>query len=154
MLENQVCSMELSKRLEVLGLNKKSIFVWEYLNEACYGIKYLPYAVVPNQFTQLQIYKAYTSTELIDLLPPCIDFRHDTPFNNGWLVIQKRSAKNIQYIVSYVCDTYLAEEMANPSNPQSKTFCKTHDENLSNALAKMAIFLLENKLMEINNERK
>src|SRR5689334_3228066 len=68
-LEDQCCSLELSKKLKELNIKQDSVFVWEYFNDNCYGIKYRPYAVVTTIENKLNLYSAFTVAELGEILP-------------------------------------------------------------------------------------
>ena len=148
-LSEEVCSLEMAIKLKELGILEESVFVWEYVDEKCYGVKFIPHAVVPNPIFEhgIKIYPAYNASELINILPPCIDIKTDCPFNYFWLQIEKRTAENIKYIVRYLCDSIPGEEI---NNPHFKVqFTHTYSSNLSDALAKMIIYLIEEKLIEI-----
>lgn len=146
-LEDQLTSLELSKRLAELGIKQDSIFYWitsihhkdeiitrnKLLNEKAYPVKQ---------------YSAFTASELLEILPACVDTKKDEPFNNFWLHINKRSAKNIQYIASYICDTHAGDEIIDGDNLLFRSLCRNYDEILSNCLAKILIFLIENGICE------
>jgi hypothetical protein len=146
-LEDQVCSLELSEKLLTLGVKQKSIFVWEYFDKKCYSVKFIPYAVVPDSLNNFKLFPAFTVAELGEMLPPWIDIKKNEPFNIFGLQIIKRQSRNIQFIVSYECDTIAGEEVNNPL--ARLQLCKTFDEKEAYARAKMLIYLLENKLMEL-----
>ena len=149
-LEAQVVSLDLAMRLKELGIKKGSQFY--YVKATSIGdhkfVKEVCMIAHISQTTGLSKdwYSAYTVSELLEMLPACVDFKTEEPFNFGWLKIQKRSAKNIQYIVHYECDTQSLEEACN--SVFMKIFTKDHDEQLANALAKTLIYLIENNHME------
>lgn len=146
-IEDQVCSLELAKILKELGVPQKSIFVWEYFDDNCYGIKFIPYAVVTDQFNKLELYAAFTSGELGRLLPNTVDIKKDEPFNFFRLNISKFISINDEmkhinnFIVNYDC------EVVEFSAPFRKLNKNIYDPNLANAMAKMLIHLIENNLM-------
>lgn len=86
---------------------------------------------------------------LIDTLPACVDIKRDDPFNNYWLQINKRSAENIRYIVSYVCDTSSFRDIENALMPRE--LHRTHGETLEIALKAMIDFLVQENLIHIIN---
>jgi hypothetical protein len=88
--------------------------VWEYYSDTCYGVKFLPYAAIPDEFNRLKIIHAYTASELIELLPVDVN---DVPIHIGKLI-------NGNHYVEY----YFAYEK---------------DKNLANSCAKMLITLIE-----------
>jgi len=67
-LENQCVSLELAKKLKELGIEQNSIFNWEYYDEQCYAIKYFPYSILPDNVNKFQLYSAFTSDELFEIL--------------------------------------------------------------------------------------
>jgi hypothetical protein len=139
-LENQVCSLELSKKLKELGVEQKSVFYWEYYDDNCYMVKYFPYAVIPNNFNKCELYSAFTFDELFDLLPAWIDIKTDEPFNNFYLQLTKRTTENIKYIARYVCDSINGEELGNPLFQWPSVF-KTHSPKLADCLANLLILI-------------
>lgn len=68
-LEDQVVSLKLSIQLKNLKVKQKSIFVWEYVNEECYGVKFIPFSVPESNFHGLKNYSAFTIAELGEILP-------------------------------------------------------------------------------------
>ena len=143
--EDKFTSLELSMKLKELGIQQKSLFYWEYLDERAYSLKYFIHTVLPRNEDLFKHFSAFSSDELMDLLPAFVDIKKNEPFNNFWLKISKHRAKNIQYSIKYICDTHAIT---------SKGFTTTvefggkniYDENLANALAKMLIHLLEENL--------
>jgi hypothetical protein len=120
--ENQVCSLELSKRLEELGVKQESLFCWcgevGHINlelNAVYDSECNPY---------YKICSAFTVAELGDILP-------------NWFDSGRREEND------YMCRVFEKE-----SDIRHHTF----DGTEANARAKMLIYLLENKLMELPNE--
>lgn len=71
-LEDQCVSLELAKRLKELGAKQSSIFVWEYYDDQCHALKFIPYAVVPNEINKFQLYSAFTVAELGEMIPASI----------------------------------------------------------------------------------
>ena len=158
-LESQVTSLELSKKLKELGVEQKSIFVWEYYDENAYAVKFFPFVVAYNPLTnveKIKIYSAFTASELISLLPNRITLKEGEPFNSFILSIRKNLIQlpnekndmyfNYVYSINYECDStnmsgydaWLKRSLF-PNN-----IC---DENFSNALAKTLIYIIENKLI-------
>lgn len=126
-LQDQVCSLELAERLKELGIKQESLFVWEYFDDKCYAVRFMPYAVIPSVLNEVQLFSAFTVAELGEMLPV---------FSSGYnqLVIEK--SHMLGWFVKYEC---------------SRTFeHSTFNDNLADALAEMLIHLIENKLIEIN----
>lgn len=147
MLEENVTSLELSIKLSELGIIKKTMFYWEYLDDKCYGIKYFPYCVVPVEGNFIKLYSAFTASELMNIMPNTIDTKINEPFNCFRTNIQKfivylESKLHNAYSVKYICDTFDPRNNLLPLIYHSEW-----DINLSNSLAKMIIFLSENKYL-------
>ncbi len=154
-IEQQVTNLSISKRLKDLNVKQDSLFVWEYFDDRCYGVKFIPYALAKPLPLECEQYSAFTSSELIDILTHMVDTKINEPFNNFRLWITKSFIvegleldKRFIYIINYKCDsTELAGENA---WLQRQLTSNIFAENLANALALMLIYLLENKLMEVN----
>lgn len=153
-LEDQVTSLELSKRLKELGIKQESYFQWAtdigknffVYNEESYPI----YADYPKPTI---ICSAFTASELGEILPNRITTKENDPFNSFVIVIQKfisvdqKSVFHNNYIINYECDStstvgadaWLARRLTN----------NIFDPNLANGMAKMLIFLIENNLYKI-----
>lgn len=138
-LEDQVCSLALAKKLKLLGVEKESIFVWDYLDENAYGVRYVPYSCMGER------YSAFTVAELFEMLPAFVDTKQNEPFNNFYFTLTKRTALNIQYIINYECDTtHVFNE-----RPSCLMAHNIYDENLADCLAKALIYLVEQGLIQL-----
>ncbi len=127
-LEKQVASVELCIRLHELGVIKKTIFVWEYIDKSCYGVRFFPFSAYPNSisiYNQSITYPAFTVSELVKMLPAEIGDPH--------LEMCKRRGDG--YGIEYIC----------------MDDCFTHSETFADACAKMLIKLIEKKLIEVPN---
>jgi|SRR5579872_1445008 hypothetical protein len=144
-LNDKVINLLLAQQLKELGIEQKSLFYWEYLNEKAYGLKYMIHTVCPRDKEGFKHFSAFTSDELIDLLPSFVDTKKGEPYNIFCLEVHKRSAKNIQYCVKYICDTQGVDRYGAFAKV-TFTNRNIYDENLSNALAKMLILLIEENL--------
>lgn len=139
-LEDQVCSLELAKKLKEIGIKQRSMFVWEYYDDQCYAIKFIPYAVVPNEINKFQWFSAFTVAELGEMLPKelesddksnpyelCCKWELHYSDNKMWhITYRKYNCENIRDFIIY-------------------------DENEANARAKMLIYLIENGLIQSTN---
>ncbi len=124
-LEDQVCSLELAKRLKELGVKQNSLFYWRdsLYNQGVFipeKILYNPNTFHENAVTIYEYYSAFTVSELMMMLPVMTD-------------ITKRSN-------DYHC-RYFYEN--------STKIDHSFDIKSADCLAKMLIHLLENKLMEL-----
>lgn len=149
-LEDGVCSLNLAIKLKELGVNEfcqfyyvlaKSIGNHTFEND----VRMIAHISQTSGISKDWI-SAFTSDELMDLLPAFIDIKKNEPFNNFYLQIKKRSAENIRYIGAYVCDSIPGEEAGNPLfQVQSKI--KSHSPKLADCLAGLLILLIENNLL-------
>lgn len=130
-IESQVCALEYSKRLDELGIKKKSIFVWEYFNNQCYAVRFIPNAVVPGDFSNVKWFKAYTASELGEMLPYEI---------HGKSLIIEKCYSNL-WSLKYTDKDYLREQILAEFNSKKQ----------SDASAKMLIHLLENGLVKVED---
>jgi len=121
-LEQQVCSLELSKKLKELGVKQESLFSWVDVR-LNYKEKDIRYQLV---FKCQKFYRdevsAFTVAELLDLLP-------------AGTTILKRTDITTKTIARYYVET---------CEQYNKDW---YDENPANACAKMLIYLLENNLL-------
>lgn len=143
-LEDQCVSLELAKKLKELGIEQNSIFNWEYYDEQCYAVKYFPYSILPDNVNKFQLYSAFTSDELFDLLPAWIDTKNEK-FNIFHLNLQKHTTENIRYIARYICDVSFIEETDNPMFIM-QSFIKAHSSKLADCLAELLILVKEQGL--------
>lgn len=125
-LDQQVISLQHAKRLKELGVNNDSFFAYFKLN-------------MPPTYDDWEVSKqtnskiglpAYSVAELLDLLP---EFPEPYKLNFGIEFNQLRETMGGKYYC--VCDR--------AEYPRDEYF---YDDNFANALAKMLIFLIEQKL--------
>lgn len=129
-LEQQVISLDLSKRLYELGVKQESLFYWtekdEY-SELGYG---LSVSLVKDDLiyyhSEFNSYSAFTASELLELIPLSI---------NDWIF--KIESNNGVYEIKYC------------SYDGKKQLWVSNHTNILNALSKMIIHLIENKLIEV-----
>lgn len=135
-LEDQVCSLELAKKLKELGVKQESLFYW-----ARNGI-YVPGFSNENEepnsiiyFNQhhkqdSKQYSAFTVSELCEILPVFLD-------DYRFVIIKLENGK---YGTDYIHMT---------TDNHSYSFSDTEDNTIANACAKMLIYLIENKLIGV-----
>jgi hypothetical protein len=151
-LKLQVCSLELSKKLSELNIKSESLLFW--IKHANYKVGWI--LAMDGGFNRKyhsESISAFTASELLELLPNLVNVKGHEPFDNYRIIINKfycvdeRNVMTNNFIVNYECDT---SEIAgeNAWNSRKLTNSK-YDPNLSNACAKMLIYLLENKLIEL-----
>lgn len=157
-LNKHVISLDLAIRLMHLKINKNSLFYYfrqfqedDYLLH-CIDYNYNEADIKIFQSYFPDNYPAFSASELGDILPNCITIKGDDPFNNFRIAITKFiSVENNtminNYVVNYECDT--TEVAGQDAWLRRKLTQNIYDPNLANAMAKMLIFLIENKLVNI-----
>lgn len=161
--ENQVCSLELAKKLKALGIKQDAYFCYvqygvvdDYDHEQIVGtLLGVVAAELHDDNASCIISSAFTAAELGQILPNNIVLPDGEPFDNYKLYINKfnsvnqdRSINN-NYIINYECDsTAVTGEEA---WLRRRLTVNIYDPNLADAMAKMLIYLIENKLMEITH---
>jgi hypothetical protein len=129
MIEKNVVNLELSKKLHELGVKNKSVFYWgigDYKSPDL--VEIAPYQN-EELWTYDKMYPSYLASELMEILPSFILSR----FAAHELNIKKLGDK--------FCFHYLY------SGVQLGDSCS--DYNIANSAAKMLVYLIENKLIEI-----
>lgn len=151
-IEDQACSFELAKKLHELGINRESLFY--YLNidgEGKYYIYYHEHLPEESEYEGDEI-SAFTDAELFYLLPNSIQIKDSEPFDNYRIAITRFNSvdenRNIinNFIVNYECDS--TECTGESAWLRRKLSSNIYDPVLSNALAKMLIYLIENGLIK------
>ncbi len=156
-IEMQVTNLSISKRLKELDIKQKSLFYWIRAetdkNIEAYGLTYIS-LMFDKKENFKEINSAFTASELIDMLPHMVDEKTNEPFNNfrfwmtkSFIVEGMVEPKKFIYIVNYKCDS--TECGGEGAWLQRQLTRNIHDSNLSNALALMIIYLIENKFMEV-----
>jgi hypothetical protein len=135
-LEQQVCSLDLAKRLKELGCKQdEREYYWLRAVEdrkEHFILKYNLFAVrEPGRVA------AFTVAELGEMLPPCIEPEEGT---DSWLDIRKleNEVTDGGWRVSYV-------DAGNEDDEDPDMTAATFAE----AMAKMLVYLLENKLIQL-----
>jgi len=144
-LEDQCVSLEYAKKLKELGIKQNSLFYW------CNTVNG-EYIFFRNENSWKDEISAFTISELLALLPHRITIKENEPYNSFRLRIEKgiwsKDNNNLHdistfkefYSINYYCETTSQQlDWIFVSLMQNKT-----DENLSNACAKMIIYLIEN----------
>jgi hypothetical protein len=122
-LEQQVCSLELSKRLKELGVKQESLFVWRLAMDDKWHLEDTERVYSSKR----EKCSAFTVAELGEMLPSNVNiFKKNR---------QLRSHRNSMFwVVDYL--------------PSDEYIVKT-GKNEADARAKMLIYLIENKLMGV-----
>lgn len=140
-IEDTVCSLELSNRLKEIGVKQKSYFYWDfpiYQSENFKWVLVTKDKIILNR--EEGYVSAFTVAELGEMLPKGLllkSFDKDVGFYytqipdtacNNWIIFYRN-------IMGYLNN------------------CEAEDILEANARAKMLIYLLENKLMELPNDK-
>lgn len=123
-LEDQVCSLELAKKMKELKIDKESLFYWVYQGDQF---------DVENKFWDIYeqgdfspeeefVIPAYTASELADMLPMETSIVKMPFGGRRWGIVHIKSHHTEK------------------------------DDKFTDALAKMVIYLEENKLKEVKND--
>lgn len=132
-LADQVTSLELSERLKELGVRQESLFFYVFRRDA--SILLTPDAEENKLVTPNFVWSAFSAAELGELLPYYIEYQDG---DIGWepeLILSKEinETKQTYWTVNY-----------------GAFICK-EDDNLSNAMAKMLIHLIENNHVKVGD---
>lgn len=157
-IDHEFISLELAIRLMHLKINKNSLFYYfRQFQKDDYLLHYIDFNHYEEDIKIFRShfpdnYPAFTVSELGNILPNCITIKGDDPFSNFRIAITKFiSVENNtminNYIVNYECDT--TEVAGQDAWLRRKLTQNIYDPNLANAMAKMLIFLIENKLVNI-----
>lgn len=123
-LENQVCSLELSKRLKELGVKQESLFAWQYFSDK-EGWNIGNVGLVPYKWIGNKSFSAFTVAELGEMLPHWIGTPLNLPFKANYYPENKAGWFGQVNAQGFFADTE------------------------ANARAKMLIYLLENNLITL-----
>jgi len=132
-LEDQVCSLELAKRLRELGVKQESLFWWVLVNPETNQWE-LTAKENSKSFTSSHKISAFTVAELGEMLPWA--FWKDS--EEYWLVVERLSNG---WWIRY-----------DKNDKKSKTIATAVDKTETNARAKMLIYLLENKVTDLQEK--
>ena len=151
-LEEQVTSLELSKKLKELGIKQNSLFWWSREHQKDLHKITFSYSVFETADPEPHI-SAFTVAELGEMLPKTIKFPKAGD-KRSWQDVSHLSKKEIEEM-RYV-------GLLSISKPTDWTVlyqgyiilgsdikADTHDKTMANAMAKMLIYLIENKLIKI-----
>lgn len=164
-LSDQICSLELAKRLKELGVKQDSLFYYQnnpYNNgKDCIDLMIKEWrdengenVIMNSEYgnDDHPKYPAFTVSELGEMLPNCMFKPELAPFDNYGLSIKKfisvdeKMNHTNNFTINYECDS---TEMQGAEAWLTRKFSiNIYDPNLSNALAKMLIYLLENGLLK------
>lgn len=130
-LSDQVCSLELAKRLKELGVKQESIYWWGGIGNFglwCDHVK----EDMPEQEQRFTWYSAFTVAELGELLP-------------AYLGLEK-------FGTWFSCDKSEDEKWIALYGDNGASSLECEDKLEADARAKMLIYLIENKLLSIKSK--
>lgn len=131
-LENQVCSLELSKRLKELGVKQESYFHWyiSYRSNYAFILESKEVNCIVDSNDTYSVYKAFTIAELGEMLPPYIE-------KDGKTYWCHFNIKHIQYMTR--------DSNCDDLGPVMRA------DNEADVRAMMLIYLLENGLIKADS---
>ena len=133
-VKSQITSPELSKLLRKAGLPQTSLFYWDGQLVVSYDLA-CRHEDMWDRFTS-----AFTAGELMDILPAHIQVPGKEPFDYFRLNITKLTAKNIQYIANYCCDSSeIGDQLAFPKLLPKNVY----DESFVECLGKTLIMVMD-----------
>lgn len=148
-IEDQVCSPELARKLKNIGVKQDSQCAWYF------DVMGRPNLIKANLIDTEAENRcaAFSAAELGEFLPNIVTTKHDEPFNNYRLIIQRFitiqfDGRINNYVINYECDSFSEEQM-----PGKKLIKNIYNKNLANAMAEMLIKLYENKELKVKHER-
>lgn len=134
-IEDQVCSLELAKKLKELGIKQDSIFDWVLNN---HKPDYYLWLMSPYNRENLRFkdqYSAFTVAELGEMLPETLYDENDK-YINIITIFKENDIWTCAYHYDFSC-------------PPRFSF---RDFNFADCLAKMLIYLVENKLIDLKGD--
>lgn len=150
-LENQVCWLKYSQRLKELGVKQESLFYWINHDDPYIWYNSSNYPIYVEKY----YYSAFTVAELGEMLPKYVNIstndKENLEFCNFRFVTGRHTifedGKPVEvWSLNYICDT--TNEFRNWLFDKLLTK-PIWDHNEANARAKMLIYLLENKIIEV-----
>lgn len=126
-LKNQVCSLELAKKLKELGFKQESLFYWSTNDmekkDECYQIAL---GIEKNGFYYPNVFSAYTVAELGEMFPG-ITSDGKCVFNFQWGLMHNMHYANIDDTNGNLIKQFEANTEA---DARAKTLCYLKENNL------------------------
>lgn len=134
-IEDQVCSLEFAKKLKKLGVEQDSFFYWVEIGEHDLRLEFN----IDKDATSSYL-SAFTVSELGEMLPKIFYIDEDRyALKNGWVIKNRYMSNESEFWIT----TYLI-------NGEPDYFKHFESEKEADARAEMLIYLIENKLIEVN----
>lgn len=134
-IENQVCSLKLARRLKELGVKQESVWIWGIGGDKCER-KWTLLLDDDESWSAKEIVCAFSVAELGKMLPDRID--NVNSFKIDFCCNPATKTEKKEWIVCYLPISAMVSSLA---------FIKAKTE--ANARAKMLVYLIENKLVEL-----
>ena len=134
-LEDQVCSLDLAKRLKELGVKQESLFYWRFYHwpSSSSEGRWALTETLPSLSVIEQENSAFTVAELLGKIPKIIENKGDE-INSSYLRI--------------FTDECISWCVAHDGIGYQLYYDNSDDPNLSNVLAKMLIKLIEQNIVK------
>lgn len=139
-LEDQVCSLELAKKLKELGVKQESYFYWscDHINTTQHGLS--RYNLHDGIESNSENWSAFTVAELGEILK-------DIRFPMGTWIGEK--CYQFLSIKCSMLSVWLQHDFDAGFSEKQETVFKAVNDTEANMRAKMLIYLIENKLIEV-----
>jgi hypothetical protein len=134
----QVCSLELAKRLAELGVKQESYFYW--VNWSSERHARSGWHIEEGAHRDCESIAAFTVAELGKMLPHSVNVGKQSI--SYWDIKEKFWHNDGRRIYEMYFDSYLGV----PESPQQRSFRETTE---ADARARMMVFLLENKFVTL-----
>ena len=139
-LEDQVVSLELAKKLKEIGVKQESYFSWQSLTNEKWHIGHTHANHLYEKKGRNEFYSAFTACELGEMLPSSIESYGLEIYSTSSLLNGGKFGGNNLWHIRY----------ADKVNELFERKCGIKE---CDARAEMFIYLIENKLIEVNNAR-
>jgi hypothetical protein len=153
-LEQQICSLELAKRLKALGVKQESYFYYSaciHCLEKNDGVDYWDIGEDEGEYSSHIKYSAFTVAELGEMLPVYVEYNKDT-YEITICISDKTYVSDMHNEYEFVLDSPRQYQLTYKwlSGTRSLRNYYTEFPKEADARAAMLIFLIENKLIEVN----
>lgn len=139
-IEKQVCSPELSNKLNELGVKQNSFWFWLKIEDG-YGLT-PGFSIISTQGNIINKISAFTSAELGEILPGKVERRINSDMRTGDLSVFKEWWDKDKFLWR-TCYTLLGYDRALKIFPGSFL-----EETEADSRAKMLIYLIEQGIVE------
>ena len=147
-LEKQVTSLKLSKKLKELGVKQESLFSWLKTPKEWRLVASSPELEVRSFYVGKELVSAFTATELGEKLPVIWGELLLGNDGNSLIRIYKNMGDDMLVNWTVIYDTQGRTPFVKKGEKVKKGLFHQEDgENLAKVLAKMLIYLKENKLI-------